>query len=122
MSIEIQAELERILDKYADKVNESVDDVAGKIASDTAKDLKQTSPRKSGKYAKGWAVKKDGSGRYIVHNKTDYQLTHLLNNGHVVANQYGTYGRTTGDNHIGKAADKYEREFIDELTNRIEQQ
>ena len=43
--------------------------------------LKADSPEKTGDYAKGWRMKKTSKG-YIVHNKTDYQLTHLLEHGH----------------------------------------
>ena len=42
--------------------------------------LKATSPKRTGKYAKSWTKKKRGR-KIIVHNK-EYQLTQLLEKGH----------------------------------------
>ena len=53
---------------------------------DVAKNLKNTlkanSPEKLGDYKKGWRIKKVKKA-LIVHNATSYQLTHLLEHGHV---------------------------------------
>ena len=69
------------------------------VAKECVQKLKSTSPKRSGSYASGWTVKKEGDD-YIVHNKTDYQLTHLLENGHVIRNAKGEYGRTKAHKHI----------------------
>ena len=94
-----------ILDSYSKEVRRATNNAQDKIAKECVQKLKSTSPRKTGDYAKGWAVKRaTGKTRGIVdvtvHNKTDYQLTHLLENGHVVRNAKGTYGRTNGIKHI----------------------
>ncbi len=103
----ISQELEKILQQYGRKADEAVEKAAKKAARDTAKTLKDTSPRKSGDYASGWAskvVRHDGRlSQVVVYNKTDYQLTHLLENGHVIRNAKGTYGRTRGIKHIAPA-------------------
>ena len=77
--------------------------------------MKNTSPVKSGSYAKGWGVKRLGDMDIVVHNRTDYQLTHLLENGHVIRNKKGTYGRTHGIKHIQPV----EEWAVDELPRRI---
>lgn len=56
-----------------------------------------------GSYAKAWtsAVETDSTGTScIVHNR-QYQLTHLLEKGHAIANQHGNYpGHVAGDHVI----------------------
>jgi len=61
-------------------------DVLYQAGKDAVKELKATSPDRTGKYAKSWAVKKKTkkglSVEVTVYNKDHYQLTHLLENGH----------------------------------------
>lgn len=110
-------QLNKILDEYADKLDDTIEKEITDVAKETAKDLKSSSPKRTGAYARDWAVKKTKS-KYgkIVYNRKHYQLTHLLNNGHVVRNKYGTYGRVNGDNHIGEA----EQRAIEKLVNNLE--
>lgn len=113
-------EIMQSLYDFADTEYETLSTVLDNVAKETVNQLKATSPRKSGHYAKGWKVKKvkQEGRRYevIVHNKTDYQLTHLLENGHVKV----VWGKRTGgfvkaEPHIKKAEeaaiDKLEREL-----------
>ena len=51
----------------------------------------------------------------IVHNRTDYQLTHLLENGHVIRNKKGEYGRTRPIKHIAPVAEWAENELPNEI-------
>lgn len=74
-------EINRTLAEYANGVGEEMEKVAEKVAKEGAKRLKVTSPVLTKSYAKGWRAKKV-DGKWIVHNATDYQLTHLLENGH----------------------------------------
>lgn len=92
------------------------------VANEAANKLKNTSPKKTGKYARAWKVKTEkGSAnidKVVVYNKR-YQLTHLLENGHVVRNKKGTYGRAPAQPHIAPvnewAADELPREIEREL-------
>ena len=119
-SVEIQ--MQRILDDATKEVKRAASNAQDKIAKEGVQKLRNTSPKKTGDYAKGWRVKRErGRGIPIVtiHNKTDYQLTHLLENGHVVANAKGTYGRTNGIKHIAPVEEwakdalpaEFDREF-----------
>lgn len=94
--------LEEYRQDVVDGLKESIHD-AGKIAVTL---LKKTSPKDTGDYAKGWrkltAYESESDLRIQVHNATNYQLTHLLEDGH--ANVDG--GRTEGQPHIGPAADR----------------
>lgn len=102
-----------------DEVNKDVQDSAKKninaVSKECVQKLKNTSPVKTGSYSKGWATKKQGDMDVVVHNRTDYQLTHLLENGHVIRNKKGTYGRVAGRKHI-KPVEEWANE---ELPRRI---
>ena len=113
-SVEIQ--MAEILDEYSERVRKVAEQAAEQAAKDTSKTLKNTSPKRYGEYARSWTVKKDADGGYIVHNSKHYQLTHLLENGHVIRNKKGTYGRTSGIKHIQPA----EQEGIQNFESRIE--
>ena len=96
----VAIQLKEILDEVDEQVRKVVNDSANTVADEAADKLRNTSPKKSGEYAAGWKVKKLAKGDVIVHNATHYQITHLLENGHVIVNKKGTYGRTRGIKHI----------------------
>ena len=58
----------------------ALEDTKKELAGTAVKQLKSTSPRRTGRYASGWTKKKRGK-TIIVHNRS-YQLTHLLEKGH----------------------------------------
>ena len=121
-SVAIQmAEILNDVQKGAEEVlNKDIDEVS----RESVQKLRNNSPRRAsgknaGRYARGWTVKKNRDGDVIVHNKTDYQLTHLLENGHVIRNKKGTYGRTRGIKHIAPveewASDELPRRVMEDL-------
>lgn len=107
----VQVQMAEIMADYDLKVRDAVDASGKEAAEVCVKQLKSTSPKrpKHGEYARSWAVKEEQIGTgvtdYIVYNKKHYQLTHLLENGHMIRNKYGTYGRARPRKHIGPAAD-----------------
>lgn len=111
----VAAQMEELLDEINREIGDSAKKNMNAVAKESAQKLKNTSPRQSGSYAKGWSVKKEGDMDVIVHNRTDYQLTHLLENGHVIRNKKGTYGRTNGIKHIAPV----EEWAVEELPRRI---
>lgn len=110
----VAIQMKQILDEFDDKVNKVLDKAANETADDAADKLRNTSPRKSGEYAAGWTVKREGDGDVVVHN-THYQLTHLLENGHVIRNKKGTYGRTSGKKHIKPVETWANKEFQNKI-------
>lgn len=112
-SIEVQ--MKQLLDEVNDDVRNSTRRNIDAVSKEAVQKLRNTSPRKTGSYAKGWGVKREGEMDVVVHNRTDYQLTHLLENGHVIRNKKGTYGRTSGIKHIAPV----EEWASDELPRRI---
>lgn len=103
-----------IMDDYAKEVKEQAQKSCQTAAKDTANELKNTSPKRTGDYARGWSVKKDGEG-FIVYNRTNGQLTHLLEFGHAKVNG----GRVNAIEHIGKAAQNGERELMADIERSL---
>lgn len=111
----VTAQMKELMDQVDKDVKNSAKRNIDRVSKESVQKLKNTSPVKSGSYAKGWGTKKVGEMDVIVHNRTDYQLTHLLENGHVIRNKKGTYGRTHGIKHIAPV----EEWAVDELPRRI---
>lgn len=107
----VTIQMQKIMDEFSDKVNDVLEKSANQVGDEAVEKLRNTSPKRTGKYASGWRVKKEGKGDVIVHNATDYQLTHLLENGHVIRNKKGTYGRTNGIKHIKPVETWANKEF-----------
>lgn len=117
------SKVETLLSEALYEVNTECNEILFKCMSKAMKKAKQdvinSSPVLTGEYKKGWSVRTkrlkygfDG----VIYNKTHPRLTHLLNNGHIVRNQFGTYGREEGDNHITNARDRAEEYLLDLLT------
>ena len=105
----ISYQIDEILTAYEKDVHKAMETSLEEEAEATAQQLKSTSPKRvkgtrKGAYARSWRVTKRGD-TFIVHNGKHYRLTHLLENGHVVRNGEGTYGRARAIKHIGPAED-----------------
>jgi hypothetical protein len=109
--IDVSKEISKALKEYTEDVTEGLEKAKKDVAKDTVKILKKTSPEQTGDYKRGWSQKKVGSA-VVVHNRTNYQLTHLLEKGH--AKRGG--GRVRAIPHIGPAEEK----AIDEYTKKVE--
>ena len=112
-SIEIQ--MKKLLDQFDKDVQKAMDEGMKQVAKEAVAKLKAESPRRTGKYASGWSTKQIDKNGLVIHNSKHYQLTHLLENGHVIRNKKGTYGRTAGIKHIKPV----EELASDELPRRI---
>ena len=104
-------EIAKALQAYSDEVVEGLEGAKETAAKNAVKKLKKRSPKKTGEYARGWRARKMGSA-WVVHNATNYQLTHLLEHGH--AKRGG--GRVPGIPHIGPV----EKEAIEEYVKETE--
>lgn len=103
------SELVSLLKEYTDEVEEGMEKVKEKVAKEGAQTLKRTSPvgrRSRKKYRDGWRAKRVGTA-WVVHNATNYQLTHLLEKGHAL--RHG--GRTRAFPHIAPAEEKVIKDF-----------
>lgn len=122
---DLQKAIMEYLEDYVEDIEEDVENTANTVVKEAKQELVQTSP-KSGiarktKYYKGWAIKNGGRTRKkhyygkTIWNKTNYQLTHLLEFGHATRNG----GRTQAQPHIRKVEEKYGTQFADLLEKKI---
>ena len=111
---DFEKQMADILQEFSGKIDDLVEQSTKEVAEDTVRFLKANSPKspKGGQYARSWTKKKDGKGM-IVYNKKHYQLTHLLEFGHVIKNQFGSYaGRTTANDHIARAEKEGNEKYV----------
>ena len=103
-TLDLSKAVSQLLEEYGDDVNESIDKALKSVKTDAVNVLKEKSPKRSGQYARGWRAEDMkvayGMHQIVLHNKTDWMLTHLLNQGFysVRAGQ-----RVAGDGHIDAA-------------------
>lgn len=120
---ELQKVLNDYLADYVEDISEGVEDTTNTLTKEAVQELKQTSPRGKGTrqnpYHKGWSKQKGkvNRGRYTVkiHNKTNYQLTHLLEFGHATRNGR----RTRAIPHIRPIEEKYNKLYEERITTVI---
>lgn len=112
---DIAKEITKALKDYTKEVEDGLEDAKKDIAKETVQNIKHNVQSSglvlTGSYLKGWTKKKTRNG-YVVYNRTDYQLTHLLEYGH--AKRGG--GRVKGFPHIRPA----EEQMIDDYTKAVE--
>lgn len=102
--------------EYADLAAEDMKRAVRSAGNAAKKEISANAPKKTGTYAKSWAVKKtretSDSLSVTVYSRNRYWLAHLLEFGH--AKRGG--GRVAGRAHIApaeaNAAEKLEREII----------
>lgn len=122
MSVRVEdlaAEVAEALAEYRQDVAENLKESVKDAAKAAVSELKKTSPKDTGDYAKGWrsttAFESDSDIRVQVHNKTNYQLTHLLEDGHAKVGG----GRVEGQPHIGPAADNAAKTLEKDVQIRV---
>ena len=77
--------------------------------------------RSTKSYSAGWTVKVEARSKEDVYaqvyNKTNWQLTWLLENGHLIVNKRGGVGWSAPRKHIEPTYDKQAKKFIDDMKN-----
>lgn len=101
---------EAIMAEYGEDCKKVITECAKEVGKEAADRLKQTSPSRSGAYAKSWAMsvlpQAKSKVHVVVHNMDRYRLTHLLENGHVSRNGTGrTFGFVEARPHIAPVED-----------------
>lgn len=114
--------MRNLLDEYNQEVQDAANKTMETVSREAVQKLKSTSPKGRKGYARGWTRKREKSrsiATFIVHNSKFAYLTHLLNNGHIIRNKYGTYGRKAGDNHIGNVEQWANQEVVNEIERNL---
>ena len=114
------------LNKYKNACDENADEAVKVTAKEAVQELRNANPPGSGRYGswkaynKGWTVtqtKRDKREHKsaTVHNKDHYQLTHLLEKGHALAQG----GRAKAFPHIAPVAERVEEKLIERMTKGV---
>nr|DAO71982.1 MAG TPA: putative tail component [Caudoviricetes sp.] len=117
---DFSSEINSILAEYGDHASKCLVEVIPDVAKNATKQLKAANvyKRKTGRYNKGWTASTDvrrTEVKSVVHNRTDYQLSHLLEFGHAKANG----GRTKAFPHIAQVNDWVQEELVKKIKERV---
>lgn len=124
MGIDLTAQVNKILRDYASDVDKAVLYAEEKVAKEAVKKLKKTSPkakRNGGHrhYADDWTIDNKSKKNYshqIIHNK-QYQLTHLLENGHNIVSHGKVVGHAKPQKHI-KPVEEWVKDEVEKEIRR----
>ena len=126
MAVKGILQINDILNEYSRDIQEGISEIAKQVAKEDAKKLRDTRNTyqvRSGKYNKGWTTSSEkgrGTIKCTVYNKTDYQLTHLLEDGHRIIGRNGTeIGRTRAFPHIAPVEQESNKEYEQRVENLI---
>lgn len=117
--------LQNQLSEYSTAVTEELNAAYRELADAGVEELKQTHPYhdRTGQYSKNFAVKQRknaqsvvGAQSYTIHSKKRYQITHLLEHGHLTRS--GTRARAFP--HWQEAEDRIEREAVRKIEAAVE--
>ena len=110
-----------ILDDYSKDIYNNMELASSEIAKKGVSTLKQTSPKRTGKYRRGWRVKITSnlySFSSTIYNSTNWRLTHLLEKPHAKRNG----GVTTPKIHIRPVEQDCINEYEKAVVNIIKKE
>lgn len=118
---QLQAEVQNILKKYENDKTKAIEESAVQYAKIGKAKLSANSPKRRGKYSKGWAYKKQkpkkGNFSVTVHNKSHPGLTHLLEKGHALRQG----GRSPAEPHIAPVEEELNEGFYNEVIKELQE-
>lgn len=108
----------QVLKEYEGATIEAMKKAVDRTSKQAVRDLKASSPKRTGAYSRDWASKKrkktnEWAYAKTVYNKKHYRLTHLLEKGHRKVNG----GMVAARPHIAKV----EQEAVNELYREIKE-
>lgn len=116
---QLGTEVQKILFTFEHGFKTAVDDAGDVVSTEAVKKLKASSPKgHRGKYKKGWKKDKKGASTYTVHN-TEYQLTHLLEDGHEIIRAGKVVGHSPAIKHIAPVEEYVQEEFLKEIERQV---
>ena len=111
-------EMAKLFKEYGDDVNKILEEEMKTVSKETTSQLKKTSPKGRGDYAKGWKFKLEKTRLgpvTTIYNATHAWLVHLLEHGHAKRNG----GRTKAEPHVKPAEDWAEKELVKRVEERL---
>ena len=116
--------IQKTLAEYEGVTIESMKAAVDRASKEAVRELKSSSPKRNGAYARSWTSKKKKlANKYAyektVYNKDHYRLTHLLEKGHRVVGAKN--GRTWVDArpHIEKVEQKAVETLVNEMKETL---
>lgn len=112
--------------KYGDEAAKAISETLPLVGKETVDELKATSPKRTGKYARSWAYKMTKGGlkrsekynnKLVVYNKNYYRLVHLLEKPHLKRNGQLWTPKTTI--HVKPAQDKAEKTAFERIKDKL---
>ena len=101
------------MQEYTEEATDDFEKKIDKIGQSGLKVIKSMSPSRTGMYRKGWRKKflhDDGTVRIRLYNKTEWQLTHLLESSH----KTGIHGSYTKPHpHVAPVQELVDEEVIE---------
>ena len=121
-SINIQEQVESLLNQYGKQCSEVVNDAVHEVSKEALKKLKKESPKRTGRYKKGWKVKKNDdkfSANDILYGKeaSTYAIAHLLEHGHATRNG----GRTAPIPHVKNVEEWAQKALVDTVEKKLKE-
>ena len=120
----LEKAIQKTLAEYEGVTIDSMKAAVDKASKEAVRELKSSSPNRTGAYAKSWAAKKarltnKWAYQKTVYNKEHYRLTHLLEKGHKVVGAKN--GRTWVDArpHIEKVEQKAVETLVNEMKETL---
>ena len=117
----LAAEIMQELDKFAEITTDDLKEIIKLVAKETSENLQETSPKRTGAYAKSWfrRLNPDQSidcfSMVVYNRKPHYRLAHLLEFGHSAMDGSFVSARP----HIKAAEEKAVEWMDDQLTRKL---
>lgn len=103
------------------KFNDIVDKYAEECVDKVRANSRAAVESHRGRYVQGWTTRKEDTNHQYygvrVWNETDWQLTHLLEYGHLITNKRNGVGWASAHPHIDKAFRSVKNRFIKAMQN-----
>ena len=118
----LQEQVEELLDQYGKQCSEVVNDAVHEVSKEALKKLKKEAPKRTGRYKKGWKVKKNNdkfSANDILYGKeaSTYAIAHLLEHGHATRNG----GRTAPIPHVKNVEEWAQKALVDTVEKKLKE-
>ena len=116
--------IQKTLAEYEGVTVDSMKAAVDKVSKEAVRELKGSSPKRTGAYAKSWAAKKarltnKWAYQKTVYNKEHYRLTHLLEKGHRVVGAKNGRTRVDPIPHIEKVEKKAVENLVREMKETL---
>ncbi len=116
--------IQKTLAEYEGVTVDSMKAAVDKASKEAVRELKGSSPKRTGEYAKSWAAKKarltnKWAYQKTVYNKEHYRLTHLLEKGHRVVGAKNGRTRVDPIPHIEKVEKKAVENLVREMKETL---